>query len=59
MAIARSMIRLKSPSRIKRRTIALPKGLTVRQAWHACIRKAKHDFRGMKYDARTGKAIVI
>lgn len=38
--------------------VRLPKGLTFHEAWVQVIRKRKHkyDFRGMKYNAKTGIA---
>ena len=67
MTVRRSFIRLKPESRPPRKvvkgpkaqTIALPKGLTQKEAWRAAIHNAPRDFRGMKYDKKTGRTKLI
>jgi len=39
--------------------LVLPKGLTRAAASSAAIKKVGGDFRGMKYDPKTGRTTVI
>lgn len=41
------------------RTVQLKKGLERKQAYSAATKKAGSDFRGMKYNKETGKAILV
>lgn len=67
MTIRRSFIRIKPEPRplrkvvkgLKAQTLTLPKGLTQKEAWKAAIRKAPRDFRGMKYEKKTGRTKLI
>lgn len=47
--------------RPKRLTLKLRKGLSRRAAFLAVLRKKPRgrDFRGFKYNARTGKAVIV
>ena len=38
--------------------LELPRGMTRTEAARAAVKKVGGDFRGMKYDPRTGKASV-
>lgn len=42
----------------RRETVQLAKGLDQKTAFRLACRKAKGDFRGCKYDPKTGKAVL-
>lgn len=44
---------------MQKKTVQLPKGLTKTEAWKLARRKSTRDFRGIKYNSRTGKAVLI
>jgi hypothetical protein len=44
---------------MKPRRIRLKPGLSKKEAWQQVRKKPGKDFRGMKYNPRTGVAIVI
>lgn len=39
-------------------TVFVGKGLTKEEAWKKAFKKATKDFRGMKYDEKTGKVTL-
>ena len=41
------------------RTIKLKKGLTKKEAWKQARKRPGPDFRGMKYNKRTGLAKLV
>lgn len=45
--------------KIEKFTVQLDKGLTNKEAWKQSIKRAKRDFRGMKYNEKSGKAVLI
>jgi hypothetical protein len=45
--------------KFKKRKYKLRKGLTRMQAALILSKRQKHDFRGMKYDPKTGIAIIV
>lgn len=44
---------------MKRQRVYVGKGLSKAAAWKKCIAKAKRDFRGMSYNAKTGWASLV
>lgn len=42
-----------------RMELTLPKGLTRDEAIQKTIKRAGGDFRGFKYDPKTGKTVVV
>jgi hypothetical protein len=44
---------------VKKQTYMISKGLTRKEAWTRALRTAKRDFRGMSYDRKTGKLVLI
>lgn len=43
---------------IRTREVMLPKGLTWKQAFEKVVKKRVGDWRGLKYDPKTGRAKV-
>ena len=40
-------------------TLKLPKGLSRLAAWRLARKRAKKDFRGFRYNKRTGRARLV
>lgn len=45
--------------KIEKFEVQLDKGLTNKEAWKQAIKRATRDFRGMKYNEKSGKAVLI
>lgn len=43
----------------KQQTLTLPTGLTFKAAWRMAVARARRDFRGMRYDPTTGRAVLV